>query len=139
MGTDVTKPFDARDFEEELANKIKAEFTQLIPDEVFTQMVRDVLDRFTKPQKQPEWRGSSHHVTYPSQFESAALEVLKEWVQAEVKVVLDSEEWRAHWNGDSNVVGKEITKLLKENAGEIVASVLGVAMASAITDMRNRI
>ena len=136
--TEVAKPFDATEFQERITKKIQAEFVNLIPDEAFATMVSDALNRFTK--RQPYQRYSGSPTEYrPSEFDRIALEVFEEWVKAELKLVLESPEWRGQWDDGKEHATPAIMKLLKDNAGEIVANVLGGAMQLTLSDARNRL
>ncbi len=136
--TAVTKPFDAREFEDTIKARIKQEFLNLLPDEMFTNMVRETLERFQHSTTYKQYAGAREE-TRPSEFDRIVLEEYREWVKAQMKLVLESEEWRGTWGDGRQHATEAITKLLTENAGVVVANVLGSAMQSTLANMQNQL
>jgi len=137
--TSVIKPFDADQFNERIKDKIKAEFVNLLPDEAFTQMVKDTLNRFQHATSSKPYR-HAQGVTRPSEFDGIVLEVFTDWIKNQMKLLLDFEEWQSRWGANSKIHASEaLQKLLIDNSGEIIAGVLGTAMQLTMTDLRNRL
>ena len=136
--TAVAKPFDAREFEETIKARIKQEFLNLLPDEMFTNMVRDALKGFQQATTYRKYTNGPLQ-TRPAEFNTIVLEEYREWVKGQMKLVLESEEWQGVWGDGHEMATEAITKLLTENAAAVVASVLGSAMQSTLVSMRNQL
>ena len=130
MGSEVAKRFDAAEFREQVEGRIKAEFMSLLPDEMFTEMVKDAIQRLTTSRTEgPDY--NRRHV--PSEFEKMVSEALKEDVVKQVRAVLAKPEWTGNWEG---VIGEAVEELVKKNAAQMVASVFGSAIQHAINNAK---
>lgn len=137
MSETAVQKFDSSAFRERVENKIKAEFMELLPDEMFRQMVQDTLDRFTKPRRIDQ--GYGRVVEERSDLERIVLEVYEEHVKSFVRAELSKEEWVTHWDGQRYVLAKAVEAIITQNAGKVLVGMLGGVSDQMIDEIRRRI
>ena len=133
----AVEKFDAGSFRERVEEKIKAEFMELLPDEMFRAMVQETIDRFTRPKPVKDYNGRvTRHD--PSEFERIVLEVYEERLREAVKAELASEKWVGHWDNGRQQASEAVSDLIVEHSGEILAGMLGSAIQEVVQQLQYR-
>ena len=130
MSDEITqwKPEDAI---KSVRDKIRAEFVNLIPPDVFTKMVEAEIKAFTA--EKPSGSGYGYNSERrPSDFASVVISVLTEETKAEVKKLLESASWCEQWNGQANEPSARVKEILAERGPDILNSVLQNLLANSI-------
>lgn len=130
------QPFRAEDLRAKIETRIKASFLELIPDEAFSAMIAETLQKFTEPRTTND---AYNPKTLPSEFEVIVREVYRERLRDVVAKELQGEEWAGHWDGNKVVVGEQVKKIILENSSAILLSMIGTATAEMIGGLEMRI
>jgi hypothetical protein len=121
------KPFDPADFQKTVADKIKAEFAGLIPEEHWKSLVKKHVDDFLNGTGE----GTLHAIVFREMGVKLA-ELLKTY--------FTTDGWSATWQGDGRHVASErIRHIITENMPTIVADLLSGAAQQTLENMRQRI
>jgi hypothetical protein len=127
--------------QDNIKNRIKAEFVNLIPDEMWSAMVAEVVSDFTKDKVE-------NPNTYNVRKREAPIKALiREQIEAIAKTHITAtldELTRAHWDGYGQLVASEaLKKMVAEHFPAILASIqTGFAemiVQNAINHIRNSI
>lgn len=125
--------------QDNIKEKIKAEFVNLIPDEMWSAMVKSVVGEFTTDPVESRYNGQ--HASHQSPLKQMIRSELEAMAKAHLKAELDR-LGQVQWNGYGNVMASEAIKtMIAEHFQDILASVQSgfVQMAVRITveQMRN--
>lgn len=123
--------------QENIRNKIKAEFVNLIPDEMWTAMVASVVEDFTSNTKQQYGRIET--------IESPFKRMIREEIEAQIRVsIKDSIDKLGHPTWDAMgqaVMSDAMNKLIKDNFDAVLASVnagmVHMMINSAMNNLRS--
>lgn len=123
------KPEDAI---KSVRDKIRAEFVNLIPPDVFTKWVEAEIKAFTADKPTSSGYGYRSEERRPSDFASVVISVLTEETKTEIKKLLESPDWREQWNGKGQEPSKRVKEILAEHGPEIINTVLQNLLANSI-------
>lgn len=132
--TNTVANYDPSKLMDAVRDRIKAEFVGMIPEETWKQMVSAEIKRFFEAK-------DSNHYDRPrySDFQRVVWEEVDKNTRLRVKAFLDSPEWQSQWDGENNVMGEAVKKLMVEKSGEMVAVILGNAVQATLSGMRSNI
>lgn len=124
--------------QEKIQDKIKAEFVNLIPDEMWSSMVNSVIDDFTNDVKLDSYgRRDQQYVSPIKKMIRAEIDAM---AQAAVKAELER-LGAGHWDSmGRQVAGEAMKTLVAEHFNDILASVqsgmVNMAVFHAVNQMR---
>lgn len=122
---------------EQLRDKIRSAFVELLPPEQFQQMVKAELTAFM------DNNTNSHDARYNtrvSTFRSVCYDVFREHVTKDLKTLLASAEWQEQWKGGGGPnLSDAIKAWLTENAQQIVAATIQELAGRAAQTLVQRI
>jgi hypothetical protein len=129
--------------QEQIKNKIKGEFANLIPDEMWAQMVQSVVAEFTADQPHRDYNGrvdNSKPVT-PSPMKKLIRDEIDAMAKAKLKAEIDK-LGASTWDGyGKQVASQAVSKLIDDHFPELLASVqagmVEMAVMQAVNHMRN--
>lgn len=117
---------NVKDLEDAVSARIRATIADILPEEEWRKLVAAEVDRFLKPQKQPDhWRTHTPEML-PSGLAKAVEKALNERVCEAVGELLRSEEWKRNTEAEIRA------SLVKESQGlveRIVAAAIGAALS----------
>ena len=133
MTEQAVAPYDPEKLMDTVKARIRSEFVSIIPDDAWKAMVKKTVDKFFE-------RERGYGDERPSEFDRLVSNLIHEEIRKRMMEYFQGPEWQGRMD---SVTGKArmseaIEKILKENASEIVARVLGNAMQSALQDMMNK-
>lgn len=106
--------------QERVTERIRASFVDLIPQEMWDQMVKTQIDAYMQ--------------TELPKLVKAELEA---HLRAIVKAELQKPEWAEQWNGGAkSVAGDMVRAIVKENADQIVSAFFGSMVQTVVQDVR---
>lgn len=110
--------------------KIRAEFTALIPDDAWKNLVKKSVDSFFESK-------SGYHGKEPSEFDRLVTNLVHEDAKRRIVEYLQGPEWSAQYDAATGktMMGEAISKIVKENVGEIVSRLLGGAIQDTLARM----
>lgn len=128
--TDAIEKIDLNSAAQQLRDKIKLAFVEVLPDEQWEAMIRQEIHKFvTKPPRE-RWSNEDR----PSQFSNLAQDVLKEHIQERLRKTLNDPGWRG-WP-DNVLLSAYVGEWLEGNKEQIVElmvkSTMGAALQAAI-------
>lgn len=130
-------PYDPAKLMDAVRDRIKAEFVALIPEDAWNKLVNVEVKKFFETTTSS---GYYENRTLPSPFGKIVWEELEKETRVRVKALLESSEWAGEWDGQGGRKASEaVKKLITEKSGEILATVIGVAIQGAIESARQRI
>lgn len=130
------KPFNPNDVVDTVRDRIRATFVQLIPEEVFTRMVKAEIDHFTRATDR--YYGNRETA---SPLQETIRHELAVMAKAKIAEVVEDPEgpWKIYWGSDGKAkVGSGIQAFLIEHSNEIVASAVGEMMQNVVSQMTRR-
>ena len=120
MSNDLTP---LNDIQARLREKIKVEFSGLVPDEQWDEIVRSAVSDFLK-----------------TDLEAAVRHELGEEVARRIGDFFDSPEWIQHWQSDGTyAAGEKVREIVKENAANLVGIMVGSALQTCISEVRRNL
>jgi hypothetical protein len=114
-----------------VTDRVRAEFVRLIPDEAWKAMVEKELKFFTTATADQYNRGP---VQSPVQV--MIRDELRKLIADGIKKELETEAFRAAWDGQRHVVGPAIKEMLKELAPEMVGAMFAGVVQTATDQLR---
>ncbi len=128
MSTAVAKNFEAHNVAEVLREKIRIEIADLMPPEMWKELLEQEVKAFLEPQ--PHRHG---HGRGPSGLGQIVQEELRTLARARIKETLDSDEWKGeHKAYGEYEISQKVKELLTENAGAILHQLLGSAIQQSV-------
>lgn len=122
MAGEVTK-FDPAVLMQPVKDRIREEFSSLIPDEAWQSMIKTELDKFLKDE-------------LPKLIRSE-IEVL---AKKEIEKVLNGDYWRESWGvSGSRQTSEAVKNMIRDNMPEIITGIIGRAMGDLISQLRSNI
>lgn len=114
-------------------DKIKATFVDLIPDEHWEGMVNKEIDDFFKNREgystQREWRNMSD-------FQKICFESFEQETKSKIQEMLKVYT-ATGWENNEPKISDELKKLLEDNAASIFTRTIGNMFQQAVSSMRN--
>lgn len=128
------KPFQPQDLMEGVKAKIRATFVDLIPDDAWDNMVKTEVDRYFK-----NHLTTGRQVPSYTPFSKFIQNQLEEFCKEKFKEYLNTDEFKSTWDSEGNLMmSKAVEETLVNNAGNILANILGGAMTSALQNSTYR-
>ncbi len=127
METAVNK-FDANEAMKSVKDKIKDSFVSLIPDEQWNEMVKKEIDEYFKEREE----GAGYR-NYASMFTKDVHSVLSQEVNVKVKNYLIENFSDTWYNNGIPVCNKKVEEIITNNAGKILADMIGGSIQSALS------
>lgn len=117
--------------QDKVRDRIQTEFINLIPQEMWEQMVAVEIAAFTAEPKIDQWgrRDSNQGTTAHDMIREALNSVAKEKIAKE----LAGDRWSAHFDGMDYVVGEAIKKIVVEQ-GDLIMKTMMTGMTQAVVD-----
>lgn len=127
------KKFDPSTIMDGVKDKIRLEFANLIPENVWEEMVKQEVNYFFY-KKQDEGYSSRRSST---QFQRVCNSLLEEECRKRFKEYLNSSDFQATYKTNGQPIASEaVKKFIVENSGEVLANFFGSMMQSAIHNMQ---
>lgn len=127
-------PMVASAFAEKVKDKIQAAVIELIPDEQWTAMIENEIERFTKPYRE---YGKDH----PAPLEKMIRDEIHKQLQARLKEALEN-ELRPVWDSTDSVFEHKLPAMVKEavkeNSGELMQALMNETMCRALQAMQQQ-
>ena len=116
---------------DQLKQKIRMAFVELLPEEQWKEMVAAELKRFTEATSEYN-HYQSKHIPVPSAFSKICSEVFTEYLKTEIKTVLMSPDWSSGWgnNGREKISGA-IKAWCTEHSQALIESTVQALAAGA--------
>lgn len=126
MSGEIEK-FDAAQAMKNVREKIKDTFVSLIPDEQWNDMVKKEVDEYFKPKDE-----GYNNRTQSSSFTRDVHQVLFEEVKVRVKEYLTA-NFTNTWNNKGVMVcDAKVEEFINNNAGKILADMIGTTIVNAL-------
>jgi hypothetical protein len=130
MSTEIAK-FDPNKLAEQLKDKIRFDLVNFLPDEVWQQMLSREIKAFLDVADKS-----------PHNLRTVVREVLAQNAKAKILEILNDPDWQNTYDYTNNgsvkeKVGEAILDMMKNNMGEIFASMLSEVMAKVVNNIRN--
>jgi hypothetical protein len=122
--------YDASAVMQGVKDHIKATFVELIPEDKWNEMIQTEVNRFFK---NGGWQGDR-----PSEFENVVKACLHELLKEKVTGFLKEKYVSEVWENNQLKVGAEIERIITDNAGQILVSMVGHMVQQAINNMTYR-
>lgn len=126
MGEEIEK-INTESLADKVKDRIRAAFVELIPEEQWKAMVSREIDGFVND-KRDRW-GNIQHAALPKIINEA----LTAYARDRVKKALESPHWEGLASADEAKVNAAIEKLIQDNIGAVVMTVLQNTFRSAVT------
>lgn len=113
--------------------RIRSEFTSLIPDQAWHNLVKKSVDSFFE--KRRGYNGEE-----PSEFERMVSTLIHEEVKKRILEYFQRPEWTVQWETDAGkkMMSEAVEKIVKDNVGQMVAAILGNSIQSTLGEMMSR-
>ena len=122
------KKFDVNEAMKNVKDKIKDAFVSLIPDEQWNEMVKKEVDSYFKEEN----KGYNSNPVYSSSFTKDVHSVLSLEVKTRVGEYL-KENFTPVWsNNGIPVCNAKVEEIITNNAGKILADMIGGAISMAL-------
>lgn len=119
---------NAKDLEDAVSARVRATIADILPEEEWRKLVAAEVDRFLKPQKQPDhWRTHTPEML-PSGLAKSVEKAMNERVCEAVGELLRSEEWKRNTETEIRA------SLVKESQG-LVERIVAAAIGSALSNI----
>jgi hypothetical protein len=128
--TNIEK-FDPSKLMDGVRDRIKATFVSLIPDEQWEQLCKTEIEKFFAADKRDNYSYNW------SNFQNVCQGVLTEITKEKIKEFLEKYDGKV-WENNNVKPNDVLLDLLKKNAAELFASMMGRHLATALQEMRNR-
>lgn len=134
----VMTPFDPNTLADQLRDKICIDLANLMPPEVWEQLLNAEIRRFTVERLIPTSSHYRERERTQSDLGSIVADILSAEAKSRVKAMLATDDWGQHWwNGANNdQIGAEVRKLVVENADVILSNVLASTIQEVINNLR---
>lgn len=119
---------NTKDLEDAVNARIRATIADILPEDEWRKLVAAEVDRFLKPQKQPDHWRTHTPAMLPSGLEQAVTKALNDRVAEATKALLSDPEWRAD-------TGEKIRLALIGKAPGMVESIVANALRSALSNI----
>jgi hypothetical protein len=135
--TEVAKPvdFNPAALAGQLRDKIRVDMATLMPDEMWQEFLKAEIERFFLPTQEQDTYHTHRTVEKPPEFRAIVNEAMREETKKRVIEMLNTEEWRGFWDGQTQKAGKKVEELIKENASVILSAVLSESMQNVVNAM----
>ena len=130
--TNEVEKFDPSKLMEGVRDRIKATFVSLIPDAQWEQLCQTECERFFNHAIEDGYR-----TVKSTSFQRMCAETLSEIAKEKIKSALEKYDGRVWENSDIKVTDA-LLEILKKNASEILASMIGSRVATIINELRTR-
>lgn len=128
MSEDIVK-HSVDSIKERIVNKIRADFVELVPDDHWDQLVQGELDNFLKVPSYPSGAVAPLNGMIRDAFKEIFLEKIKQ--------ELSKPEWTGLFMPNGIEASEMITKLIRENADVLVASMTGNFVQGIVERIKN--
>lgn len=132
----LAKPFDSGALADQLRDKIRVDMAELMPPEVWRNLLKSEIEAFFEPRKITDYHGRPTGKTEPSVFRTVVESVIKDEAKKHLVDMLQQPEWAGFWEGHRHLAGIKIRDLIREAAPDIVAALLGDAIQRAVDQMQ---
>lgn len=130
----VTIEEAASSLKDKVREKIKEQFADLIPDDLWDKLVESELKWFiSEPERYGSYSSVSERV---SPLKEMIRKELQNMVSAKIKETLDDPKWSSKWVDGHTVVSEAIKEVVTKHATEIVAQVFGSSVQTLVDRIR---
>jgi hypothetical protein len=125
--------FKPEDLGAQLRDKIHVQVAELMPDEMWKQLVEVEVTKFVSGhEERNRWGNVTKHEPRLAKIVNKELDKL---ARERVLEILRSDEWAGTGVGNDRKIGEAIENLIKKNAGDILNTVLQNAISQAVSNM----
>jgi len=126
MSDDVT-PWRPEDAAEQMREKIREEFTKLIPDEQLDKMIQDTITNFMR-----------------TDLDKLVRHNLQQEIATRLRDYFEKPEWQEQWSysdvdGGQDIAGEAVMKLIEKHSMSLMQSILANAVQQVFTNMRHQL
>lgn len=126
MAEEIVK-YDASVVMQGVKDKIKATFVSLVPDNKWDEMIQIEIDNWLKPE---QWGDKQ------SQFSKLVNECMTGMIKDKIKKLLEEKYISSIWENNELKPNEAIEKIITENAGKIMLSVVGGMVQQVVNNMQ---
>lgn len=131
------KAFDASDAMNQLRDKMKLAFMELIPEEQMKEMLRTEFEKFVKPQKRPGYNSSYEE---PSVFSKLAQAVLGDVFRDALREELSRPKWESGFFNDGfHTPSAMVQRYLADHHDELARVAINLVLGNAIEEVLSQI
>lgn len=138
MSTKDTPQIDAASLAQKLKDKIHLDLVELMPDEVWKRLLQDHIHAFLTEQPPGPGHWHDRDKPRPPLLREVVHQVLSEIAREKLREMLHSDEWRGFWSDGKEMASVRIEEIIKENAADILFSVLQQSFQGVISSMREQ-
>lgn len=110
-------------FEQRVRERISGTIADMVPPEELEQLVKSQVERFQR-----------------SELPDLILKTIRERYMAALRDELDKPEYKPQWtDGGGQVAGMAIQKIITENAGQMLASLVGSMVQQTMYQMQSNL
>lgn len=132
--------YDPATLAENLRTKIRLEIAELMPPNVWQELLRTEINKFLEPTTKRRGSGySSYSGTTPSGLETLVHGVLRDMLKEMLKKELSSPEWASFWDGQRQTMGPKMEQLVKDVAPDLMTALLKSAMSNFVSEVGCRV
>lgn len=128
MAEEIEK-FDPSKLVDRVRERVQNTFAELIPEEQWKALVQKEINAFL----------TSHNDGYGHERESGLRQLVHSELRKKLGEILSvefkSEKWALHWDGQRQQVGKEVERIIIDNAPEILSAMLRQSIQVIVSQM----
>lgn len=117
--------------EDVIANKIRAQFVELLPENTFKEMVEKALKDFTQK--------TGYQNNSASPLEKLIEQELRDRFLRQVKAEFDKPEHLVHWGHNSQTPSIFVKEIISQLTPQIMEAFFGSMIQQAVSTLRNQI
>lgn len=126
-------------FKDKVENKIRETFVDLIPPEVFKEMVQKSIENFTTGRMVDSSSGYGAHQKTSQQYVPSGMErivedILKDEVRRAIQRELAKEEWESLYGAE---IGEKVSTVVKKAAPQFIEGWLTEIVGRILESMKN--
>ncbi len=132
MSDNAIAPFDASSLRDKVADRIKASFVDLIPEETWKQMVANEIKNLT------DARIDGYNRTQtPSQLQTMINAEISRRIKEAIVTALNGQEYQGVWGDGTQQASAVVQEIIKQCAPNMVAALFGFIVNDALQHVRN--
>lgn len=124
---------ELKDIKTIISDKIKSQFVELLPEELWTEMVGKEIEKFTTTVNRNGYNQKSTSTSPLQDLIQAEIETI---AKAAIKAELNSGEWQAQYIDGKTGASDLVNKIVQERAAEVVSQVFGTAVQRMVDQIR---
>lgn len=128
------KPWKPENVRDVIAERIKTQFIDLMPDDVFKKHVQTEIDDFFKAKKNQY----NHQGPATSLFQKIIQAEIESRFKALIKSELDKPEFQGTWDGKRQVAGEAIEKMIARLVPDLVTATFTEVVERVVSNIRNQ-